>query len=153
MRRRFPAKFLRSVPGLGGSGEIFLAGDRAYVLCPRYSYGVWVGSFGYIDLKTRQYHALPKSEVLFGYRNGRIANLQGRRCTIVPGSEGRLFLSGPDGVFIYQPDGKVTGPVFSAAEGKLLGVWNRQAVLSIDQSIEFQRMPRTVAQAKQLPVK
>jgi hypothetical protein len=35
-----------------------LAGDRVYVICPRYSYGIWIGRFGSIDLKLRKYHDL-----------------------------------------------------------------------------------------------
>jgi hypothetical protein len=141
---------LRS-PAFRAGASIYLAGERLYVVCPRFSYGIWIGSFGYIDLKSRKYHALkPPTNLQASFRtdhdraHGQL--FPGHAVLACP--NGDLFLTGKDGVFRYQADGKLAGPVLGKGTGKLLGVWKRWAVVSTGECVEIERLPQVVARAK-----
>jgi hypothetical protein len=139
-------------PVTGAGGNLYLAGERLYVVCPRLSYDIWIGSFGYVDLKARKYHTLKPPTILSAaFRDDYYSGGKGQ---LVPGHDvlacpnGELFLTGKDGIFRYQADGKLAGPVLGKGTGKLLGVWKRWAVVSTGEWLEIERMPQVVARAK-----
>jgi hypothetical protein len=132
-------------------GHIYPAAGRIYVVCPHFSYGIWMGCFGAIDLKSRKYQALkPPARLTASFRDDFFSGGQGRLVSghgLLPGPKGELFLTSKEGVFTYQADNQLTGP--SLGKGvRLLGVWNRWALLSRGEWLEVERMPQVVARAK-----
>jgi hypothetical protein len=124
-----------SMGGIHAAGDVQVVGDKAYVVCWRFSYGVWTESIGCVDLKERTFTALKRPSAL----------MQGRHLVI--GAGGKVFLAGSDGAAEYNADGKLAGSVFSKGEGELVGVWRGYAVVVKDKELRRPELPTATAKA------
>ena len=121
---RIPTAYLRSYRQ--SEGQYHIVGDKAYVVTALYGYGVrYSTSFGYVDLKTHKYHALP-----FPMKGD-------SHTTLVSGPNGSLILAGQGEAFQYDADGKLAGTVLTKIAGTVVGVWNRQALVASNATLEF----------------
>jgi hypothetical protein len=104
-------------PGFRIGGQMVVVGDRIYLADCSLSYGVYINHFGYVDLKTRKYHAL------------KVPDHASARGALLPGPGVSVFFSGVDCTYRCDGDGKVT--TFRAqvpARASLLAVWEGNAV-------------------------
>jgi hypothetical protein len=121
--------------GIHAAGDVQVFGDRAYVVCWRFSYGVWTERIGCVDLKEKKFTALKRSSPIMGSR------------WLAAGADGKVFLTGADGTDQYDAKGKWLGSVF-AKEGELLGVWRGQALLVKDKELRRQDLARVTAKTE-----
>lgn len=116
--------------------DFHAAGDKLYILCSRFSYGVWTDSFGYVDLKTRKYTGL------------KLPSHTMHQTRLIPGPDGTLFLAGVDGVFQYDAGGKLRGTVLAKNEGRMLGVWSGNILIAQNEELQRVRLSQVAAQGQ-----
>jgi hypothetical protein len=122
--------------GIYSAGDLQVAGDRAFIVCWRFSYGVWTQSFGCVDLKERKFTLLKLPSAIMHERR------------LALGTDGQLFLAGEEGTHQYDAQGKLVGPVFARGEGRLVGMWRRQALLVKGKELQRSALPRVTARAE-----
>jgi len=120
-------------------GDLRIVGDKAYILCMRFGYGVWTNSFGYVDLKKREYHALKLPR-----NNSNVLHAS----TLLRGSNGTIFLAVDGGVFEYDADGKLLGNVLAKCPGQVVGIHNRLALVAGESTLEFLPLQQAVVEGK-----
>lgn len=138
---RYSAAELHNRSNLGYQTNLHFAGDTAYVLSSRFAYGVWVESFGVVDLKTRKYTAIKLPEKSM------------QQPSLIPGPRGTVFLASPNGTFQFDATGKMTATIVSPKEthrldGTMLGMWQGKALFVDRQELRQLPMPAATAQAK-----
>lgn len=121
--------------GIHSAGDLQAVGDKVYVVCWRFSYGVWTESFGCVDLKERKFTLLKLPSNM----------MHGRHLTL--GTDGKFFLTGPEGTHQYDAQGKLLGSIFAKEAGQLVGVWKHQALLVKGKELQRSALPRVTARA------
>jgi hypothetical protein len=117
------------------AGDVHAAGDRVFVVGLRFGYGVWTNHFGYVDVKTRTYHAV------------KLAASVMRAAALVPGPDGTVFLTTPEGAAQYDPAGRLVAQT-TTRDGMLIGHWNGQAVLAHGDTVRLVPLARQSAKAE-----
>ncbi|MCI0379905.1 MAG: hypothetical protein L0215_20170 [Gemmataceae bacterium] len=130
----FPIKELNLTSGYHSVRDLRIQGDKAFMVCMRFSYGVWTDSFGYLDLKTRQFTSL------------KLPSNMMRNSGLVLGPAGHCYLHGWDGVFQYDAKGNLLGQVHAKSSEHILTMWNGSVVAAGQNVIEIMplsaKMPR-----------
>jgi hypothetical protein len=116
-------------------GGIQVAGDKVFLIGLRLGYGVWTQSFGSIDLKTGKYTSLALPSKML------------RQSTLVAGPEGSMFMTGPDGTFHYDAQGKLIGPL-SVKKGQVVGAWKGLLLVAETESLQLISTAAVTAKAR-----
>jgi hypothetical protein len=119
-----------------------VVGDRVYLRGVNLSYGINAPTFEFIDLKTKKTTALKDGAV-----RERVPDEKLDQETVCCAADGSIALAWGDSVLQYDSDAKFLGKTQVKDCGRLLGVWNDQALTAGKESLVLTPLSRTVGKA------
>ena len=127
-----------------------MAGDKAFLRSINLSYGINNAQFGWFDLKTKKYSGLKHPQADPSGRfdpKDHVAEKDFDQVTLVAGPDAGICLTWKGTVYQFDADGRQVGqtPLDKDDDGRLVGVWNGQALTAGKDSLRLTPLAKATA--------